>query len=109
MIDRGHRPALSRQAEMLGISRGSLYYDPFPVSVADLAVIRRIDEWHLDYPFAGSRMLSDLLRGEGISIGRERVVTMKRRMGIEAIYPAAYVKTRRWAQGLSLPAAQRND
>jgi len=86
MIDRGHRLALSRQAELLGISRGSLYYDPCPVSAADLAIMRRIDELHLDYPFAGGRMLRDLLRGEGIAIGRERVTTMMRRMGIEAIY-----------------------
>jgi putative transposase len=86
MIDRGHRLPLNRQAEMLGISRGSLYYDPCPVSSADLATMRRIDALHLDYPFAGSRMLRDLLRGEGIAIGRERVTTMMRRMGIEAIY-----------------------
>ena len=86
MIDRGHQLPLSRQAEILGISRGSLYYDPCPVSAADLAIMRRIDELHLDYPFAGSRMLRDLLRGEGIAIGRERVTTMMRRMGIEAIY-----------------------
>ena len=86
MIDRGHRLTLSRQAELLGISRGSLYYDPCPVSVADLAVMRRIDELHLDYPFAGSRMLRDLLRGEGIAIGRERVTTMMCRMGIEVVY-----------------------
>src|SRR5271170_1755665 len=86
MIDRGHRLPLNRQAEMLGISRGSLYYDPCPVSDADLATMRRIDALHLDYPFAGSRMLRDLLRGEGIAIGRERVSTMMRRMGIEAIY-----------------------
>jgi putative transposase len=86
MIDRGHRLPLSRQAEMLGISRGSLYYEPCPVSAADLAIMRRIDALHLDYPFAGSRMLRDLLRGEGIAIGRERVTTMMQRMGIEAIY-----------------------
>jgi putative transposase len=86
MIDRGHRLALSRQAELLGISRGSLYYEPQPVSAADLAIMRRIDELHLDYPFAGSRMLRDLLCGEGIAVGRERVSTMMRRMGIEARY-----------------------
>jgi len=86
MIDRGHRLPLSRQAEMLGISRGSLYYDPCPVSADDLAIMRRIDALHLDYPFAGSRMLRDLLRGEGIAIGRERATTMMRRMAIEAIY-----------------------
>jgi len=86
MIDRGHRLALSRQAELLGINRSSLYYDACPVLAADLAIMRRIDELHLDYPFAGSRMLRDLLRGEGIAIGRDRVTTMMRRMGIEAIY-----------------------
>jgi putative transposase len=63
-----------------------MYYDPCPVSAADLAIMRRLDELHLDYPFAGSRMLRDLLRGEGIAIGRERVTTMMRRMEIEAIY-----------------------
>jgi putative transposase len=86
MIDRGHRLPLSRQGELLGISRGSLYYDPCPVSATDLAIMRRIDALHLDYPFAGSRMLRDLLRGEGIAIGRERVTTMMRRIGLEAIY-----------------------
>ena len=48
--------------------------------------MRRIDELHLDYPFAGSRMLRDLLRGEGVAIGRERVASMMRRMGLEALY-----------------------
>jgi len=86
MIDRGHRLPLSRQAELLGISRGSLYYEPCRVSAGDLAIMRRIDELHLDHPFAGSRMLGDLLRGEGIAIGREKVTTMMRRMGIEAMY-----------------------
>ena len=86
MIDRGHGMPLSRQTELLGISRSSLYYDPCPVSATVLAIMRRIDELHLDYPFAGSRMLRDLLRGEGIAIGRERVTTTMRRMGIEAIY-----------------------
>ena len=57
MIDRGHGLPLTRQAAMLGISRGSLYYSACPVSEAELAIMRRIDELHLDYPFAGSRML----------------------------------------------------
>ena len=86
MIDRGHKLPLIHQAAVLGISRGSLYYSACPVPAAELAIMRRIDELHLDYPFAGSRMLRDLLRGEGIAIGRERVATMMRRMGIEAIY-----------------------
>src|SRR5947209_7904920 len=86
MIDRGHNLSLGRQAELLGLSRSTLYYEPRPVPAAELAVMRRIDELHLDYPFAGSRMLRDLLRGEGVAIGRELVATMMRRMGIEAIY-----------------------
>jgi putative transposase len=85
MIDRGHRLPLTRQAAALRISRGSLYYESRPVSAADLAIIRRVDELHLDYPFAGSRMLRDLLRGEHIAVGRDRVTTMMRRMGIEAV------------------------
>ena len=86
MIDRGHDLPLARQAELLRLSRGSLYYEPRPVPAGELAIMRRIDALHLDYPFAGSRMLRDLLRGEGVAIGRERVATMMRRMGIEALY-----------------------
>ena len=71
---------------MLQLSRSTLYYEPRPVPAAELAIMRRIDELHLDYPFAGSRMMRDLLCGEGIAIGRERVATMMRRMGIEALY-----------------------
>jgi putative transposase len=86
MIDREHELALTRQAKILKLSRSGLYYRPRPVPPADLAVMRRIDELHLDYPFAGSRMLRDLLRGEGVEIGRQRVARMMKRMGIEALY-----------------------
>src|SRR5471030_2259313 len=86
MIDREHALPLTRQAALLKLSRSSLYYRARPVAPGDLAVMRRIDELHLDYPFAGSRMLRDLLRGEGIEIGRQRVATMMKRMAIEAIY-----------------------
>ena len=86
MIDRGHGLPLARQAALLTLSRSSLYYEPRAVPAADLAIMRRIDALHLEYPFAGSRMLRDLLRGEGVVIGRERVATMMRRMGIEALY-----------------------
>jgi putative transposase len=86
MIDRGHDLPLMRQAELLRLSRSTLYYEPRPIPAAELAIMRRIDELHLDYPFAGSRMLRDLLRGEGIAIGRELVATMMRRMRIEALY-----------------------
>jgi putative transposase len=86
MIDRCHALPIRRQAEELGLSRSTVYYRPRPVPAADLAIMRRIDELHLDYPFAGARMLRDLLNGEGIEIGRERVSGLMRRMGIEAIY-----------------------
>ncbi len=86
MIDRTHVLPLTRQAEVLKLSRSSLYYQPRPVSPADLAIMRRIDELHLDYPFGGGRMLRDLLGGEGVEIGRQRVITMMSRMGIEPIY-----------------------
>jgi putative transposase len=86
MIDRSHGLPLARQAVLLKLSRSRLYYEPQPVSAVDLAIMRRIDVLHLDHPFAGSRMLRDLLRGEGGAIGRERVARMMRRMGIEALY-----------------------
>jgi len=86
MIAREHDLPVTRQAELLKLSRSSVYYRPRPVSAADLAVMRRIDELHLNYPFAGSRMLRDLLRSEGVAIGRQRVATMMKRIGIEAIY-----------------------
>ena len=86
MIDRSHELSIAKQAKALGISRGSIYYLPRPMSAADLAVMRRMDELHLDFPFAGSRMLRDLLQAEGIKIGRRHVSTLMKRMGIEAIY-----------------------
>ena len=86
MIDRDHKLPLIRQAAVLGITRGSLYDRACPVPPAELAIMRRIDELHLNYPFAGSRMLCGLLRGEGIAIGRDQVTTMMRRMAIEAVY-----------------------
>src|SRR5215203_4788017 len=86
MIDREHGLPITQQARTLGISRGSVYYLPRPVSAADLAVLRRMDELHLEFPFAGSRMLRDLLNRDGIEIGRRHVVTLMKRMGLEAIY-----------------------
>jgi len=86
MIDHKHKLSLTRQAKALEISRGSLYYQPRPVSMPDLALMRRIDELHLEYPFAGSRMLKGLLVGEGYKTGRLHVRTLMKRMGIEVIY-----------------------
>jgi len=86
MIDRGHDLALITQADLLGIACSTLYCQPRPVPAADLAVMRRIDELHLDHPFAGSRMMRAMLVNEGTSIGRMHVRTLMRRMGIEALY-----------------------
>ena len=86
MIDRAHDLPITKQAAALNISRGSVYYLPRPVSAADLALMRRIDELHLEFPFAGSRLLRDLLTAEGSKIGRRHVTTLMKRMGIEALY-----------------------
>lgn len=86
MIDRSHALSVTRQARELGISRGSVYYLPRPASAADLAIMRRIDALHMEFPFAGSRMLRDLLAAEGIKVGRLHVSTLMKKMAIEAIY-----------------------
>jgi putative transposase len=86
MIDRQHDLPITKQAEVLCISRGSVYYLPRPVPEADLAIMRRLDRLHLEFPFAGSRMLRGFLAAEGCKIGRRHVKTLMRRMGIEALY-----------------------
>ncbi len=86
MIDRKHPLPISKQAKAVGISRGSIYYLPRPVSNEDLGLMRRIDRLHLEYPFAGSRMLRDMLKLEGFKVGRTHVSTLMKRMGIEALY-----------------------
>ena len=86
MIDRSHDLPLTRQAEVLHLSRGNLYYLPRPVSAVDLAIMDRIDKLHLEFPFAGSRMLRDFLRDDGVKVGRDHVITLMRRMGVEALY-----------------------
>lgn len=86
MIDPAHRLPVARQCALVGLARSTAYYQPRPVSAADLGLMRRLDELHLNYPFAGSRMLRDLLRAEGHFVGRKHVVSLMRRMGIEALY-----------------------
>ena len=86
MIDRTEELPVSRQAKLLGISRGSVYYLPQPVHPADLVLMRRMDEMHLEYPFAGSRTLRDWLVREGFKVGRKHVATLMGRMGIAALY-----------------------
>jgi putative transposase len=86
MIDRTHQLPISRQAEALGIARSTVYALPRPVSDRDLQLMKRIDRLHLEMPFAGSRMLRDLLAMEGIKVGRKHVRMLMKRMGIEALY-----------------------
>ena len=86
MIDRQYKLPIGRQAKLLGISRGSVYYLPKPVSERDLDIMRRLDELHLKHPFMGARQLRDQLNLQGIPIGRKRVKTLMTKMGIEAVY-----------------------
>jgi putative transposase len=87
MIDRSHDLSITRQAELLGFSRGSVYYLPRPTSEADLQLMRRLDELHLQHPFMGARMLRDQLLREGLQVGRRHVTTLMQRMGMEALCP----------------------
>ena len=86
MIDREHDLPITRQAKALSLARSTVYYLPRPVSAADLVIMRRLDELHLEFPFAGSRMLRAMLAAEGSVQGRRHIKTLMRRMGIEAIY-----------------------
>jgi len=86
MIDRQHPLPVTQQCQLLALGRSSVYYVPQPVAAADLALMRHIDELHLQHPFAGSRLLRDLLRLNGVIVGRKHVATLMRRMGIEALY-----------------------
>jgi putative transposase len=86
MIDRTHDLPVIRQCQILNLARSTAYYQPVPISPEDLALMRRIDELHLEFPFAGARTLRDLLRQEGHRVGRKHVRTLMNRMGIEALY-----------------------
>jgi len=86
MIDRGAKVTVTRQAKLLALSRSSVYYTPRALSDRELRMMRRIDELHLQWPFYGSRKLTWELQKEGNAVGRRHVVTLMRRMGMEAIY-----------------------
>jgi putative transposase len=87
MIDRDHSLSISRQADLLGMSRSSVYCLPRPTSQADLALMRAIDELHLEFAFMGARQLSRHLDNRGLKAGRLHVRTLMTRMGIEALAP----------------------
>jgi putative transposase len=87
MIDREHPLSVTRQARLLEISRGAVYYQPRPTSEVDLALMRRIDELHLEHPFMGARMMRRQLQRQGIHVGRRHLSTLMDRMGIQALCP----------------------
>ena len=86
MISRDHKLSISHQASLLGMSRGSVYYTPSPICESDLALMRRMDELHLEHPWMGNRKLQDQLNREGFVVGRKHVATLMKRMGIAALY-----------------------
>ena len=97
MIDRTHKLPVVRQVQLLDLSRSSVYYLPQPTSDGDLRLMRRIDELHLESPFAGARMLRGMLRLEKIEVGRKHVSTLMKKMGIEALYRKANTSRRNQA------------
>lgn len=86
MIDRTHELPVTRQCKLLDVPRSTAYYQPMPESAEELALMRRIDELHLEFPFAGARMLRDLLKQEGVRVGRKRIASLMAKIGIEALY-----------------------
>jgi putative transposase len=95
MIDRTSKISIKRQCALLNLSRSTAYYKPVEVSEAELELMRRIDKLHLQYPFAGSRMLRDLLNRDGPKVGRRHVRTLMRKMGIDALYRKPNTSRRR--------------
>jgi putative transposase len=97
MIAPTHKLSVTKQARMLGIARSTVYYQPKPISDQEWALRAEIDRLHLEYPFAGSRMLRDLLRRQGLAVGRKRIARLMKKMGIEAIYRKANTSRRNFA------------
>jgi len=91
MIDRDHKLTLTRQSEILELSRSSLYYEAMPVSARDLELLRLIDELHMKYPYMGSRSIRDQLQDMGHQAGRQHVGTLMKKMGIAAMYKKAEI------------------
>ncbi|MEW9676070.1 IS3 family transposase [Lentibacillus sp. L22] len=86
--------SISEQAKLLGINRSSLYYKPVLPSAEEVAVKHRIDEIYTQFPFFGSRRITQLLNQEGVKINRKRVQRHMREMGIQAIYPGPNLSKR---------------
>jgi putative transposase len=88
MIEAGvGEPSISRQCQLLGLSRSSFYYPPRPIDPEDLELMRLIDEQYLKTPFFGSRSMARHFRRQGRRVNRKRIQRLMRLMGIEAVYP----------------------
>ena len=107
MIDRTSKLSIKRQCVLLNMPRSTAYYKPVDVSEAELKLMHHIDKLHLEYPFAGSRMLRDLLEQDGYKVGRRHVRTLMRKMGIDALYRRPNT-SRRHAKNKIYPYLLRN-
>ena len=97
MIDTEHKLPVVRQVQLLDLSRSTVYYQQYPISESDLQLMGPIDKLHLDYPFAGARMLRDMLRLDKALVGRKHIGTLMKKMGIEALYRKANTSRRNQA------------
>ena len=97
MIDKEHELSVTRQTQLLDLSRSTAYYRPQPTSESDLQLMREIDRLHLDHPFAGARMLRAMLGLKNIAVGRKHIRTLMKKMGIEALYRKANTSRRHQA------------
>jgi putative transposase len=101
LIERGERALpLSLQADLLGLSRASLYYQPRPPSIEEVRLKHRIDELYTQCPFYGSRKIAAQLQREGLSINRKTVGRYMQEMGIAAIYPGPNLSKRNHQEGI---------
>ena len=103
MIDKGDKLPVTRQCDLLDLSRSFVYYTPTPLSAKEMELMRKIDEIHLAYPFYGSRKIRNELWAKGYDVGRDRVRRLMRRMGIEALYAKAFFHQRGFLCDLRMP------
>ncbi|MCE1241437.1 MAG: hypothetical protein LWW83_16105 [Azonexaceae bacterium] len=97
MIDKTHDQAVVRQAQLQELSRSSVYYQAQPTSESDLKLMRRIDELHLEHPFARVRMLRDMLKLEGHEIVHKQLSPLMRKLDIQAVHRKANTNQRNQA------------
>lgn len=103
MIDRSHGLSLTRQAQLMRLSRGSVYYQRKAPCGSQVQLMHSLDALHAAHPFAGSRMLRGLLERQGHCVGRRHIRTLMKRMCITALYCTPRTSAR---QGLSVPAQE---